>query len=431
MPESADGGKTAFRDCLIAAYAAQATGNHAEALRSFRAALTLAPDDAEARCGYALQLHDMGEHENAAPALRSALLASPHRTDLLLAWAQNGLARQAPQEAEPALRAALNGGLGQGRLAFALAELCAAQGNIAEAVTQGREALQLDKNLVAALPLYARWLTAVGEYRNAIEALMRYLRATPEDKAAWRQLGHCWLAVQETEKARQAFTQAGDAVDAIAAPDDAALSLAYVRALFDGYADRFDGDLRVKLSYRAPELLAEAVKARWPQPPSPCHMLDLGCGTGLAAQAFQSMTTERVGIDCAPRMLAQAEKTGLYRSLIVGDIVAESRKLTPGFDLIVAADVLVYLGDLDPIFSAVAPLLSKGGIFAATVEAHTGTADWLLQPQRRYAHSAAYLRRLASTHGLDLLQCTDCVPRTEKGHPVPGLLFLCQLGTSK
>ncbi len=307
-----------------------------------------------------------------------------------------------------------------------IAELCAAQGNITEAVALGREALQLDKYLTSSLPLYARWLVATGEHRLAIETLMRYLREKPEDTSVWRQLGHGWLAVQETEKARQAFARAGDAVDAISTPPDDALSLAYVRALFDGYANRFDNDLLAKLDYHAPELLVAAISACWPEPPFPCRMLDLGCGTGLAAQAFAAMTTERVGIDCAPRMLAQAEKTALYHQLIAGDIVEECRKLKPGFELIIAADVLVYLGDLAPLFAAIRPLLTQGGLFAATVEQHDGADDWFLQPQRRYAHRADYIRHLADAYDLQLRQLTECTPRTEKGLPVKGLLMVCQ-----
>lgn len=425
MPESADADKSPFRQHLLAAYAAQAANDGSQALQSFRAALALAPDDAEARCGYALQLHDMSDPE-ASLALQQALTLSPRRIDLLYAWAENCLERQRPHEGEAALRAALNGGLGQARLTFALAELCAAQGNVTEAVTLGREALQCDRQLAAVMPLYARWLSATGEHRTAIETLTRYLRDRPEDRDGWRQLGHTWLAVQETEKARQAFAQAGDAVDAIAPPADAPLSVAYVRALFDGYADRFDTDLREKLGYRAPELLLAAVRACWPKPPKPCRLLDLGCGTGLAAQAFAGMTNERIGIDCAPRMLAQAEKTGLYRQLIAGDVVTECLRLNTTFELIVAADMLVYLGDLAPLFNAMRPLLAKGGLFAATVEQHDSAENWYLQPQRRYAHRMDYLEHLAKTHGLRLQQLAPCTPRTENGLPVKGLLLVMQ-----
>lgn len=425
MPESADADKSPFRQHLLAAYAAQAANDGPQALQSFRAALALVPDDAEARSGYALQLHDMDNPE-AGLALQQALALSPRRIDLLYAWAENCLKRQQPQEGEAALRAALNGGLGQARLTFALAELCAAQGNVTEAVTLGREALQCDRHLVAVMPLYARWLSATGEHRTAIETLTRYLRDRPEDRDGWRQLGHTWLAVQETEKARQAFAQAGDAVDAITPPTDAPLSTAYVRALFDGYADRFDTDLRDKLGYRAPELLVAAVSTCWPEPPKPCRMLDLGCGTGLAAQAFADITSERIGIDCAPRMLARAEKTALYQQLIAGDVVAECLKLNATFELIVAADMLVYLGDLSPLFSAVRPLLAKGGLFAATVEHHDGADNWHLQPQRRYAHRIDYLEHLAKTHDLRLRQITPCAPRTENGLPVKGLLLVAQ-----
>src|SRR5205085_510552 len=64
-----------------------------------------------------------------------------------------------------------------------------------------------------------------------------------------------------------------------------AMSPAYVRALFDQYAPRFDEALK-GLAYGGPARLREADAKARPDITFD-HMLDLGCGTGLAGAAFR------------------------------------------------------------------------------------------------------------------------------------------------
>ncbi|MBV8576373.1 MAG: tetratricopeptide repeat protein, partial [Acetobacteraceae bacterium] len=80
----------------------------------------------------------------------------------------------------------------------------------------------------------------------------------------------------------------------------------YLRALFDGYAERFDGQL-ISLGYRVPGLFRAALlrilpRLRNGEPAGP--VLDLGCGTGLVAVAVSDLPLRpMIGVDLSPAML--------------------------------------------------------------------------------------------------------------------------------
>jgi predicted TPR repeat methyltransferase len=94
-----------------------------------------------------------------------------------------------------------------------------------------------------------------------------------------------------------------------------------------------------------------------------------------------------------------------------------------GADLIIAADALVYLGDLAPLLSHVARVLSPGGLFAFTVEAHAGEG-FTLGAGLRYGHSPSYLRQAIVECGLTLRDLSPASTRTDGGVPVPGFVVV-------
>ena len=87
--------------------------------------------------------------------------------------------------------------------------------------------------------------------------------------------------------------------------------------------------------------------------------------------------------------------------------------------LILAADTLVYLGDLGPLFPGVAAHLSPDGYFLFTTEAKEGTG-FELGPKRRWRHSEAYLREQAAAAGLAVAGLVAASPRMEANQPVAG-----------
>jgi predicted TPR repeat methyltransferase len=289
---------------------------------------------------------------------------------------------------------------------------------------------------------WAQDCEATGDLQAAADLLLQALELTPGYASAWFALGEIREKLGDPAGAIAAFGQArntdaedrhGAALNLIrlgAAPI-AEMPPAYVRTLFDHYAPGFDRALTEGLEYRAPALLLAAVEAACGKIGRPARfgaMLDLGCGTGLAGAAFRSRVERLGGVDLSPRMIEQARAKNLYDRLDVCDLVqflTAERAAEAVYDLILAADVFVYLSDLMPVAAAAARVLAPGGFFAFTVETHPGDGV-VLGASLRYAHSADHVRAALASAGLELLGLDAAATRTEKGLPVPGLVVVAR-----
>jgi predicted TPR repeat methyltransferase len=285
---------------------------------------------------------------------------------------------------------------------------------------------------------FARDLQLKGDFAAAAELLLQATELAPNFAAAWFTLGEIRARLGEDAAAIAAFHQARRAD-----PDDrhgASLHLmrlgvepladmpqAYVQALFDQYAPRFEAALVDDLGYRGPSLLFKAVlsaRAAARKPAFFKHAIDLGCGTGLAAAAFARNVDRFIGIDLAARMIERARLTGLYAKLEVADMAEGLRgKPDASVDLILAADAMVYVSDLAPVLREVMRVLISGGLFAFTVETHDGEGV-TIGKGLRYAHSAPYLRAQVAAAGFKLAQCEDLSARNEDNVPAPGLVVV-------
>jgi predicted TPR repeat methyltransferase len=202
-----------------------------------------------------------------------------------------------------------------------------------------------------------------------------------------------------------------------------------VRALFDGYAPKFDQHLTKSLSYRGPELIADALRRACSTRNRDYRFgltLDLGCGTGLMAHALDGLCSSIEGVDLSPGMLEKAEKTKLYDALHEGELVSFlAGRANAEADLVVAADVFVYMAALDAAFREAHRVLKREGLFAFTVQAHEGEG-FILGNDARYAHSEAYVRNLAETVGFTVVIVERVSTREDRGVPVPGFLAVLQ-----
>ena len=131
-------------------------------------------------------------------------------------------------------------------------------------------------------------------------------------------------------------------------------------------------------------------------------------------------------------MLAKAEEKGLYDFLAKADLsldAADSGLFDDGLaegrcDLVSAADVLMYLGDLANAFALAGRLAKPGALFAFSVE-DAGEGDgFLLAPSLRYAHTEQHVRQRLAENGFAVLILTRTTIRMDGGKPVFGILFL-------
>jgi predicted TPR repeat methyltransferase len=81
--------------------------------------------------------------------------------------------------------------------------------------------------------------------------------------------------------------------------------------------------------------------------------------------------------------------------------------------------VLVYVGDLAPVFTAAARALARGGLFAFSLEATEGDG-FRLGAAMRFAHSRAHFEASAAIAGLRALDLVAASTRREEARDVPG-----------
>jgi len=377
-------------------------GHIERALESYDAALRLSPEYADALCNRALALQSIARHEAALDSFGAALTMRSNYPEALHGAAVSLLALGKPGDALEGFERALH-------LRPEYAEAWCARGALLLRAQDHEEALSSFQDALAVRPRYARaqlgmanTLRAMGRRAAAVEAYQAALAFGADAET----VGYM-LAIMGAEQAPGA-SPAG-----------------YVKTLFDQYAGNFDHHLVDVLRYRTPTLLVEALRRHLPL--GELDVLDAGCGTGLCGPLLRPMACLLEGVDLSPYMLDRARDTGLYDGLYCGEMVGYLRARPASSDVIVAADVFVYVGDLKPVFSVARLALRPGGRFAFSVEEHDGTESFVLRSSGRYAHSRASIEALARAHGFNILEITPSTLRQESGEDMRGLLIV--LGT--
>lgn len=277
---------------------------------------------------------------------------------------------------------------------------------------------------------YAQGCAEDGDHAAAAQMCEQALELAPEWAPAWFALAQAREALGLRAEAAAAYarTLALDPADIHGAAPRlarlegravAGLPPAYVARLFDDYAPRFDKHLTQTLGYRGPEAILAALDAVAPGRRFDVA-LDLGCGSGLMGRALRGRVARLVGVDLSAGMVAKARESGVYDELAVGDLVTFLQtRPEGGAALCVAADTLVYLGDLNDVHRAAARALCEGGLFAFTVE--SGEAmPFTLGEGLRFRHADAHLRDVAEANGLDIVRLSQVSTRREAGAAIAG-----------
>ena len=190
-----------------------------------------------------------------------------------------------------------------------------------------------------------------------------------------------------------------------------------VQDLFDGYADIFDHCLVDRLEYKVPSLLRKQI-----QPHRFSRCLDLGCGTGLCGVAFRNCCDYLEGVDISNRMIEKARLRGIYDTLVHDDVVAYLRTQPDNsFDLLICADVLIYIWDVEMLFNEAIRVTTPNGIFAFSTESTKAGVEVVETASERFAHSRKYIMRLALDSSAAFLSphCPSQAPPSSQLDPSP------------
>ncbi len=411
-----------------------ASGRFAEAADEFRAALADAPDLARAEQGLGFALAGLGRLDLAIAAYQRAIALDPELHELHAPLAvlqlQVGALDDGLATAERACAARGDDAGGHGLRGAALARL----GRHVEAAAAYGRARALAPDRVEVHFNCALGAEALGDLDGAIAAYRDALDCEPDHRMALINLSRLLVDRGRTADLLPIYerllaidptsTMMPHLLAALRGELPAAAPRAYVVDLFDGIAAHFDQLLVGRLGYRVPERMRAAIERVAPGRRF-AAVLDLGCGTGLAGVQLRPLVAQLHGVDLAPRMIEQARAKGVYDQLDVADVLDFLDGGAARYELIVAADVLIYLGELAPLFAAARRRLAPGGLLMWSVE-RGDDADVALRTTGRYAHGRAYLERLAAAHDLAIRAFEPIDVRHEASGVIPGWLFVLQ-----
>ena len=348
-------------------------GNLDKAAASLLQAIALKPDFAEAHSNLGLTLKELGRLDDAEASFRQAIALKPD-----FAEAHNNLG-------------------------ITLKDL----GRLDVAEASFKRAIALKPDLAEAHNNLGLTLEEAGKLDKAEESYRQAIALKPDYAEAQIYLGHTLRRLGKLDEAKASYQQAialkpkdsstEHFLAALSSSTTASAPLDYVEGLFDSYASKFEHHLVGNLGYQTPKVIANLILRH-----SNSNLLgsisDLGCGTGLLGEEIKEFCGYLEGVDISRKMLAEAEKKGVYDELIKQDIVTYLSNANLQFDYFIATDVFVYVGDLANVFHLIKSRNGRGGKFVFSTENYDGD-DFFLEQSGRYSHSKTYIEDLSKKYG--------------------------------
>ncbi len=378
-----------------------------EAERCYRAAIALEPRMAHAHYNLGVLLQQKHDLSAACRAFEAALMVQPRFPEAL-----NNL----------------------GNMLMALREFPRAEKFF-------RDAIAINEKFFYAHHGLGLLLVEANRHREALHHLHTAAQLNPANLDGWLELAECQRHLGDLEAAKKS-------IDAVLAQDPQHSVARYRRDWYDGVqpdtmppelitrlyekmSGTFDEHLVERLGYRLPAQIKTALTPWLTEFESQQHkkprVIDLGCGTGLFGIEIRPLAGELIGVDLSGAMLDAARARGIYDALTASDATSFLSGFNGTADLITAADVLIYVGGLGPLFTQVAARLAIGGRFAFSVETPDHLIDgFRIEATGRFAHSAAYIEQLAATNSLRAVTREKTVIRSEYAQPVHGYLFIVE-----
>ncbi len=376
-------------------------GRDDEAIALIQRAIELVPDHVGCHINLGNVLAESGRLDEAAVAYQHALSLQPEQADVFNNLGVVHKLREQWSEADECYRRAIALNPQHVSAYNNMGLLFAAQGRIKEAVEYYCRSIALMPGNPDSRRLLGIAYYTLGRIEEAAEVFRQWLEEAPDHPIAKHMYSAC----------------SGKDVPARAADD-------YIEHTFDRFAESFDAQLQERLSYKAPEIVTEALGKIVQATTAQLDILDAGCGTGLCGPVLRPFARQLSGVELSGGMLAKADAKQCYDMLEKAELTALIAARKDAYDAIVSADTMVYFGPLDDVLQASHDALRQGGLLIFTVEKGEGKfADdigYAINPHGRYAHTRAYLRAALERAGLVAGDMLEVALRSEGGDPVMG-----------
>lgn len=363
----------------------------------FRKSISLAPGLASAHYNLGVIHFAQGNLEAAAASYEAAAALNPHDTDTL----------------------------------FNLGLTLKKQGRFDKALATYNKALTLSPDDADLLYNIGVLYMDMGESARAVHSLEEVVKRQADHGPAINNLAYLYHRQGQEAKAMIAYERlieldhnaamAAHMLAALRGHSTSSAPATYIREVFDSFSDHYDQSLVDRLGYTTPSRLRQMV-------PTGTHCfrrgLDMGCGTGLSGQAFCDLTDTLIGLDLSTKMLALAAEKEIYHHLHETDIHSFLRESRDIYDLVLAADVFVYIGDLREIFRLVRQHSRPGTLFLFSTELAEG--DYQIKSTGRYGHSRKYIDELAAEEHFAVLDSAGANLRREKDSWIAGNLYVLE-----
>jgi predicted TPR repeat methyltransferase len=406
-------------------------GRFEEAVTLYQQGLAIDPRLASLHNNLGSALQEQGELEAAGAAYLQSLLLAPERVETVYNLGFNLECRNQLDEAVAKYRHAIEINPRYVKAQLALARMCEARKEMQQAVDIYQRSIRLDpRNRAAHLGLgqiladVEKWAEARVCYENVLRIEADDVQANEGLGEVYRELGELDQAISYYGRARDlGSVAAGHLLAALTHEETPIAPRQYVEELFDSYSEDFEEHLLGTLSYQTPRILFETFTRYIGKSRRFQRAIDLGCGTGLLGLEFQSIVERIEGVDLSSDMLEKASEKGIYTDLNTGDIVEFLNAAGDKYDLFMAADVLIYIGNLSAVFLAVKDRATPGAYFVFSTESGD-CREFELRTTGRYAHSEAYIRSLAQAQGFTMLRSTSVPLRKEGDDWIDGQIFI-------
>ena len=441
-------------------------GRLKEAERDYRRILALMPD-ADVCCNLGVVLKEQNRLDEATASLQSAIALKPGHAVAHYNLGNVLKDRGMTNEAMASYRRAIAVNPGYAAAHFNLGNLLRDRGLPDDAAASYKQAITINPAHAGAYNNLGKTLKDLGRFDEAIECFRQVTTIHPDYADAHYNTGVALKSRGDVEGATESYRRAisvdsnhalahynlGNALRDQGMFEDAAASYRraieldcnnlsakhllaaltghttqaaprqYIVDMYDVYSKTFDGHLVDKLGYKVPGVLRGMFSDLFEGRPHFRNVVDLGCGTGLSGAEFRSVSDRLSGVDLSSGMIEEANGRNVYDVLHVGDIVEFLDETAEQYDLFVATDVCIYIGDMEPFFASVDRRSTKGAWLAFSTETLDGDG-YVLRPTGRYAHSRDYILSSAGRYNFVEEVSRPEIIRKEGDEEIPGDVFI-------